>query len=73
MVQFNNILNNDDDIWYNNILNNELNNLDVYSLAISDLPDNRQLLWTMTNLGIKGFIINQALNKFNFAGSACAC
>lgn len=60
MVQFNNILNNDDDIWYNNILNNELNNLDVYSLAISDLPDSRQVLWVMTNLGIKGFIINKS-------------
>ncbi len=61
MVQFNNILNNDDDIWYNNLLDNELDDLDIYSLAISNLPDNRQVLWVMNNLGIKGFIINQTI------------
>ena len=59
MVEFNNITIEEDDRWNNNLLSDELGDLDIYSLAISNLSDGSQVLWVMCSLGIKGFILNQ--------------
>lgn len=65
MVEYRSINDSNDDVWHNNWLN-ELNGLNIWSIAITSDNNKNQILWILSDYGLMGYIINQT---YTFSGN----